>query len=286
MALEFDVLLGPDRHLTLPLQIATALDVEPGQHVRFLLHKDGSVEVAGQPAQVSELIDPQWLLDLQLATQLGEGEQVVALLEQAVPDGALLWVALGLLVALEQELPAAAQLAAGAAAQLEQRGWRGDGELAELLRDRAAGQDRGRPAVPAALEELAEILDQDAYSGLSGRLNLDSGEVVPGAILEMDPDFADEVEDGAWLSVPAEGSRAPWQAMALFAELQEPRLRRRLLAAIEGRGAFRRFREVIHDEPEPLVQSWYQFSAERAAGRAVEWLAGMGYDVAPRVGNW
>lgn len=65
------------------------------------------------------------------------------LLRQGVPAGALQEAGLGLLVALEQEQPGVADVATTAAEMLDERGWRGDRELADLLRSRAAGLDRG-----------------------------------------------------------------------------------------------------------------------------------------------
>lgn len=286
MAQEFDVPLGPNGKLTLPEPVRAALAVAPGQDVRFLLHDDGAVDMVNPRQVAAAIVDPVWLDALREATARGMGEQVVTLLGRGIPTGVLLWAALGLLVALEQMQPGAVGLAATATTQLEERGWRGDRELAELLRDRAAGKEREQLSVPADLDGLAGILDHDAYTGFGGFLDLDTGEVVPGEVIEADPELANEIDGGNWLSVAAEGSRAAWRAMDLFAELQEPRLRRRLLTAIEGRGAFRRFREVIDNEPEQVSRAWRQFSEERAAGRAIEWLAREGFDVAPRMGDW
>lgn len=286
MAQEFDSTLDPDGGLTLPEPVRAALDVAPGHDVRFLLHHDGTVEVVNPRPLATIMVDPQWLAVLREATARGMGEQVMALLDRGIPTGALVWAALGLLVALEQKHPGAAGLAVTAATQLDERGWRGDLELAQLLQDRAAGKVREQPSVPADLLELAEILDQDSSSGFEGYLDLDSGDMMPAEVIDADPDLADEIDGGNWVSIAANGSRAAWLAMDLFAELQEPRLRRRLLTAIEGRGAFRRFREVISEEPQMVSQAWQQFSDERAAGRAVEWLAREGYDVAPRAADW
>jgi hypothetical protein len=43
--------------------------------------------------------------------------------------------------------------------------------------------------------------------------------------------------------------------------------------AIDGRGAFRRFRAEMHDEYPHLLPAWYAFRDNRARRRAVEWLA-------------
>jgi hypothetical protein len=51
------------------------------------------------------------------------------------------------------------------------------------------------------------------------------------------------------------------------------RARRRLTRAIQGRGAFRRFKEELHEEFPDLLPVWHAFRDSRARRRAVEWLA-------------
>jgi Uncharacterised protein family (UPF0158) len=48
---------------------------------------------------------------------------------------------------------------------------------------------------------------------------------------------------------------------------------RRLARAIDGRGAFRRFKAELHEEYPHLLPAWYAFRDTRAKRRAVEWLA-------------
>jgi hypothetical protein len=65
-----------------------------------------------------------------------------------------------------------------------------------------------------------------------------------------------------------------YQDMADFADaIGDERAGRRLLRAIDGKGAFRRFRNELHEEYPDLLPSWYAFRDARAARRAVEWLA-------------
>jgi hypothetical protein len=47
---------------------------------------------------------------------------------------------------------------------------------------------------------------------------------------------------------------------------------RRLARAIDGRGAFRRFKIELHEEYPHLLPAWSAFRDNRAAGRAVAWL--------------
>jgi hypothetical protein len=62
-----------------------------------------------------------------------------------------------------------------------------------------------------------------------------------------------------------------YQDMADFADrISDDRAGRRL--AIRGRGAFRRFKDELHEEYPDLLQAWYAFRDARAQRRAVEWL--------------
>ncbi len=67
---------------------------------------------------------------------------------------------------------------------------------------------------------------------------------------------------------------AVWYAdMADFAEgVSDERAGRRLERAIRGRGAFRRFKDELHEEYPDLVPVWHAFRDARAKRRAVQWL--------------
>jgi Uncharacterised protein family (UPF0158) len=66
-----------------------------------------------------------------------------------------------------------------------------------------------------------------------------------------------------------------YQDMADFAEtITDERAGRRLARAIQGKGAFRRFKDELHDEYPDLLPAWYAFRDVRARRRAVQWLAG------------
>lgn len=51
---------------------------------------------------------------------------------------------------------------------------------------------------------------------------------------------------------------------------------RRLARAIDGKGAFRRFKREIYEDYPELVSPWNDFRDARAKRRAVEWLLGHG----------
>ena len=65
-----------------------------------------------------------------------------------------------------------------------------------------------------------------------------------------------------------------YQDMADFAEgITDERAGRRLTRAIQGKGAFRRFKDELHEEYPDLLPAWYAFRDARATRRAVQWLA-------------
>jgi hypothetical protein len=56
-------------------------------------------------------------------------------------------------------------------------------------------------------------------------------------------------------------------------EVSDEQAARRLARAINGKGAFRRFRAELEDEYPHLSQVWHEFRDVRALRRAAEWLA-------------
>jgi hypothetical protein len=54
----------------------------------------------------------------------------------------------------------------------------------------------------------------------------------------------------------------------------ELRAGRRLARAIQGKGAFRPFRDELHDKYPDLLPPWYAFRDVRARRRAVQWPTG------------
>ena len=166
-------------------------------------------------------------------------------------------------------------LAASVVSRLRMRGAPGDEELAaDLLATLDGEQPQGR-LLPVDLQEVAMLLEGDPTSG-GGYVDLRIGEVVPHLLTdeaEVGEDAIDvEEEPGRWLHVPCEGSRAGWEDMRTYAaRLPQSRLSEELLGAIEGRGAFRRFGDLVRRQG--LLESWQAFSEDRQRGRARAFLA-------------
>jgi len=127
------------------------------------------------------------------------------------------------------------------------------------------------------LDEIAEALaDQDRYerrrlidprsediifwtndTGIDGHHPVD--------LDELDPDLVAINPLPSWIW---------YQDMADFtATITSEQARQRLARAIQGKGAFRRFKDALHDRNPDLLPAWYAFRDTRAHRRAVQWLA-------------
>jgi len=202
-----------------------------------------------------------------------------ALSQEHWPDDSLQLIGEGLLAAVRNGTVGSAELAVECVSGLRERRWDGDRELVEVL-EAALGQGPTpllRP-LPVDLEELSMILEGDPVQG-GGRVDLATGQVWPQFALDYAEEIGEEgdADPDRWLWVGCEGSRNAYGDMVWFIEsLDEPTLSDRLTRAISGRGAFRRFKDVLFDRPD-LITQWYAFSADRQRGRARRWLAAEGY---------
>ena len=229
----------------------------------------------------------EWRFDLRGAVCRGDGPAVVRLLRRGLmPDDALQLIGDGLQAALLQHVEGAGEVAADCVGALRERGWSGDGELADQLAAAlgTAAIPMLRP-LPVDLEDLASILEADPMHG-GGRIDLRTGEVWHRAAIEYAHEIGDEDDDETddaerWLWVHCEGSHAGYRDMELFiGTVDIAEQADRLDIAIQGRGAFRRFKDVLARWPDELDR-WYALSEDRQRGRARAWLVDAGYRVAP-----
>lgn len=125
------------------------------------------------------------------------------------------------------------------------------------------------------LDEIANALSDQTDYEHRWLINPDTGAVVfwtsDLGIDGTTPVDLDELDE---LCIDPLPSYVWHQDMADFAELvSDERAQRRLIRAIQGRGAFRRFKDELHEEFPKLLPAWYAFRDSRARRRAVEWLA-------------
>jgi predicted nucleotidyltransferase len=122
------------------------------------------------------------------------------------------------------------------------------------------------------LEMLAQALEDHSYESTWW---LDRATGAVECRFEFDRSFDDleNLQSRDVVRVEARSSRAGYQDMADFSALVgDPRANERLSRALQGRGAFRRFKDTLLDYPD-LRKEWFAFHDGRMKARAIEWLA-------------
>ena len=226
--------------------------------------------------------------ELRGVVYVADAEALVGVLTGWVwPDHALQLVGDAVLILARERRDDVEAAARRCVRELRDREWEGDAELATQIE---AGFGWGPTpllhSIPVDLEELAGVLEGDPLQG-GGRVDLRTGEVWPQSVWDYaeeagDDDVQDEDDDSEhWLRVHCEGSRRGYRDMEFFIDLMEnQRVADRLVRAIQGRGAFRRFKDALSEWPD-LLEAWYGFSDDRRRGRSRGCLAAEGYTPAP-----
>ena len=233
---------------------------------------------------------------LRAAVHSGDAGRIINLLRVDWPGESFQLAGEGLLVAIAENRNVLRPLIEACTRALRGRNWIGDKELVDDLEAALSGISLADSrSLPIDLEELSEAIEGDpAHSG--GRLDLRTGDVWPGETWELsgvaeerDEDDSESmaeqqsVEDETrWLYLRSEGSRDAYLDMVEFANsVEDQRLAQLLEVALDGAGAFRRFKSVLEDWSAER-ERYYRFSDERRRGRARAWLAEQGYRAVPR----
>jgi hypothetical protein len=262
--------------------------VIPDQYGRRWSDDDGESRAPRRrPRQPHPMLGHDWprgeqvpaleVAELRAAVAAEDADRFLAAVAGCDIDDALQQVGAGMPMALAQRRERAEPVAVSIINRLNWRAGAGDQVLAADLLARLRFEPLAGRVVPVDLEMLASELEGDPALSSGGYLDLHTGQVYDDAA--TDPDMAGEdaaidveTDPDRWLPFDRTGSRQGWRDMAVFAERQhDTALRERLQRAIEGKGAFRRFRDLIHDEG--LAEGWYAFSTDRQLGRAREFLA-------------
>jgi hypothetical protein len=139
--------------------------------------------------------------------------------------------------------------------------------------------------VRADLEGLRDAME-DSASDHRYFLDTETGEVILFSEFYDAEEAArqiakiDAAESGRYLEVSRTGSRDGYADMQDFIDSVEDKHVQELLhGAIQGRGAFRRFKNVLARQPAER-QRWFEFQAARLDVRVREWLADEGCEPA------
>ena len=266
----------------------------PDQHGRRWADDDGRRRPPRRPSRPHPMLLHAWpdreqipaldLTELRQAIAAQDAERILTAVSGCDIDDVLQQVGAGVAMLVSTGAERAEAVAVAVINRLTWRAGVGDDVLAADLLAQLRGEPTPGRVVAVDLEMLGLEMEGDAGMSNGGYLDLRTGQVHSDADTDsmmVGEDAAIDVEDepDRWLHVDQTGSRHGWQDMAAFAERQrDDLLRTRMQQAMEGKGAFRRFRDLVHDED--LAEDWDAFSTDRQLGRARAFLADHGIRVA------
>jgi hypothetical protein len=144
------------------------------------------------------------------------------------------------------------------------------------------------------LKELVSEMEMGEQMELTGYLDTETGEILsmPDSVMravedsdeaaEALPDWEQELvetaesilgdEKNRFRLIPKSESREGYEIMVAFTESMRGKgLREKLSIVLNGKGAFRRFRNVLNDHPDEL-EKWYKFKDDWMREEAIQWL--------------
>lgn len=265
----------------------------PDQHGRRWADDDGRGRIPTRPSQPHPMVLHAWpgqqqvppvdTGKLRAAIATGDAASFLAALKGTDIDSALQHVGSGISMALERRRDEAESVAVAVINRLTWRMAPGDEVLAEDLLACLRGEPLAGRIVPVDLDMLSEVMEGDSAMSTGGYVDLHTGDVFDDGFTDsgvVGEDAVIDVEEDPdrWLEFDISGSRDGWRDMASFVEqLRDAALRDRLERAIEGKGAFRRFRDIVQQDG--MGQQWTTFADDRKLGRARAFLANAGIRV-------
>ena len=133
-----------------------------------------------------------------------------------------------------------------------------------------------KKSLKISLDELCEAMEDSSYEN-EHFLDLETGEILFVSEYMDDEDsekLKERIEEDSerYERIPKAESHEGYQDMVDFiATVDNEHLVELLEVAINGKGAFRRFKDVLLNYPEER-ERWFQFKDERMEERALEWL--------------
>jgi Uncharacterised protein family (UPF0158) len=146
----------------------------------------------------------------------------------------------------------------------------------------ASQGDETKRKVPVAWEALEDAFENNAPE-VHSYLHLGTGEVIRVVDGVADPATHGRIAtDSSYLRVDPVSSREQYRWMERFiATVEEGPLRQKLLQSIDGKGAFRRFKDVLVAFPVDR-ERWFTFRSERLRTCMEAWLDAQGVSVVDR----
>jgi len=88
------------------------------------------------------------------------------------------------------------------------------------------------------------------------------------------------LDEERFIRIPERSSVAAFESMAEFADsVQDPFLKEKLHSALDGKGAFRNFKDTLIEYPKERKR-WHGYNAKTIKKEITEWLASVGIEAA------
>jgi len=142
----------------------------------------------------------------------------------------------------------------------------------------------GKKRLKIDLDELCSAMEDSSYEH-DYYLDLETGEILFVSDYtgeEKTEKLKDRIEEGygRYEQIPKAEPHEGYEDMGDFiATVKDQHLAELLEVAIDGKGAFRRFKDVLTHYPEER-ERWFRFKDNRMEQRALEWLDDIGVSLA------
>jgi len=154
--------------------------------------------------------------------------------------------------------------------------------MSDETADRTAASTGPVRDVPVDWEALEDAFENNAPE-VHSYLHLSTGEVLRVVDGVADPQMHVRIaSDGNYLRIDPVSSREQYRWMERFIPMiEDPELRTKLTQAIDGKGAFRRFKDVLMSYGAER-ERWFAFRSERLRTFMEAWLSAHAIKASPR----
>jgi hypothetical protein len=149
-------------------------------------------------------------------------------------------------------------------------------KLSAILEGLEFQSDQTRGWVDRRTGEVVMLSDEEIAAADEGDDPADLPEWMRDSIEQAKAVLADEA--GCFVELPDRFDLDEWEMMRDFAaSRQDEAIAGQLLEAIQGRGAFGRFKDRIHEAG--VADDWYEYRADRYRQIALDWCEAHGLEV-------
>jgi len=122
---------------------------------------------------------------------------------------------------------------------------------------------------PVDLAKLVDAFTMQSHD-IPYYLNCETGDIFPLIEGMEEYEMREEIEDSDnYIPLPSQYELNEYEIMEEFVSLQAPKMQKILTMAIEGKGAFRRFKNTVQEYG--IDTQWYAFQREKLKEKAIEW---------------